>query len=145
MEVSSNDNDYHRLIITDKTFDAAQYLPVQFGKCHNLHGHTYHIKHLNIGTKGIVDFSKIKAVIDSFDHCLLTTVEDEKKIQRIADFMTKEGIDIFILKTLAIPYESVTIEYLGQYLKNQLMAIPGVEDVQFEIYETPTNGAIIYI
>ena len=136
-------NNEHILIKTDITFDAAQYLPIEFGKCHNLHGHTYHIKNLQIATQGIVDFSKIKKTIDEFDHCILTTVEDKKQIQKIIDFIIKEDINIFNLKLVAIPKPMVTVEYLGQYIKEQLKSIVGVIDASFELYETPTQGVII--
>lgn len=136
-------NEKHTLIITDKTFDAGQYLPVEFGKCHNLHGHTYHIKNLEIQTEGIIDFTKIKKTIDEFDHCILTTTEDKNKLQKILEFMVKENIDIFNLKFIAIPKPMVTVEYLGQYIKEQLKSIVGVIDVTFELYETPTQGVKI--
>lgn len=133
----------HTLNITDITFDAAQYLPVEFGKCHNLHGHTYHIKNLEIQTEGIVDFSKIKKLVDEFDHCILTTTEDKTKFQKILEFMVKENIDIFNLKFVAIPKPMVVVEYLGQYIKEQLKSIVGVIDATFELYETPTQGVKI--
>ena len=67
-------------------FDSAHYLPKYDGKCHELHGHTYH---LDVTVEGniieddkspkqgmIVDFTDVKRIVntlivDKFDHKLL--------------------------------------------------------------------------
>ena len=57
--------------ITLITFDSAQYIPLDFGVCNNLHGHTYQIKNLKIWTDRLIDFSIIKDFFKQMDHLIL--------------------------------------------------------------------------
>ena len=58
---------------------AAHYLPGYPGACSQMHGHTFeaHIKlegPVDLGTGMVVDFKKIKNIIDRCDHCILNEV-----------------------------------------------------------------------
>lgn len=75
-------------------FQAAHHLPNHPGKCHNLHGHTYHLEVICEGpvdeTSGmVVDFADVKAVVrervlDLVDHTLLNDRIENPTAERIA-------------------------------------------------------------
>ena len=134
------EDDINILLLNDKSFCAGQYLPIEFGKCHNYHGHNYRMTNIKVKTKGIVDLSRIKEVIDSFDHVTIAPEKDAEQLQKIVDFMVKESINIFVLKYITIPYDMSAGEYIGKYIKDQMMKICGVLEVTFELYETATQG-----
>ena len=128
----------NKIVIDELHFDAAHYLPVEFGKCHNLHGHRYHIEQLTLETIKIVDFNKVKKVIDQYDHCLLIPEKDKKP-----------WTDMF-LKTLPceiaikiINASDTTVENIGRQIAKDLLRIDGVQHVTFLLYETDTCGVLI--
>lgn len=129
----------HTIEINCETFNASQYLPKEFGHCHNLHGHTYLVKNLYAVTDRIVDFSIIKKVIDQFDHCTIAPEKDRDFWEAVSKI---ENAPV-IFKMRYIPYEMGTVEYIALHLKKMITEIPGVIDVYFELYETPNQGTVI--
>jgi len=129
----------YNLKIRKTTFDAAQYLPEEFGKCHNLHGHTYIFRNICIETDKIVDFNIIKQVTQYFDHCIIAPEKDRD----FWDNMNTVRDAPVIFKVKYIPYEMATVENIALYLRKMFKQISGVVDVFFELYETPNQGVDI--
>ena len=129
----------YTLKLREKTFDAAQYLPEEFGKCHNLHGPTYTFRNIYVETDRIVDFALIKQGIDYFDHCIIAPEKDKD----FWDSMNTVRDAPVIFKVKYIPYEMATVEYMALHLRKMFMEIPGVTNVFFELYETPNQGTVI--
>lgn len=126
------------------TVDSVQYLPPSFGKCNRLHGHTFQVKNLVVTTSKCVDFSKIKKLVNQLDHIILAPEKHKvfwEDIQMRRDAMLDPTLPQFVC--VYIPAEEVTIEALAKHLEQQILAIDGVENVSFQLFETPTQGAII--
>ena len=128
--------------------DIAHYLEGYDGECRNIHGHRYRLivkvsadelqeaGHL----RGMVDdFGNIKDALkrisDLFDHKLL--LEDNAEGRKIADFFqeNKFGFDI-----LLVPYRT-TVEEISRDIYRKIRSY-GVNVVEVEIFETPTNSCI---
>jgi hypothetical protein len=93
-----------------------------------------------VTTEDIVDFSKIKKTIDSFDHCIIAPMQDKQfweKVSQISDAPV-------VFKVLYMPFSMSTVEYIGLFLKTKLLEIPGVICVNFSLFETPTQGTNIF-
>lgn len=133
-----------RTIITN---DCAQYLPPTFGKCNRFHGHTYIIKDLIIKTSKIVDFSLIKKTLESFDHLILAPLKHKpfwEAVQTLRDTTYGDDDTLPQFKCYYMDVEETTVEAIGAVLKEKIFAISdGIVDVQFELYETPKQCAII--
>lgn len=68
-------------ISKDIKFDCAHMLSGYEGKCANLHGHTYHgtvtIKgDTDVSTGMLLDYNKIKEVVDKYDHAIIFSSVD---------------------------------------------------------------------
>jgi len=73
-------------------FDAAHYLPNYEGKCANLHGHRWTVKVILVGfsnpdTGMLMDFTKIKEIIDKLDHKLLNDIIKNPTAENIAEWI----------------------------------------------------------
>jgi 6-pyruvoyl-tetrahydropterin synthase len=126
------------------TFDAAQYLPKEWGPCHNLHGHTYLMKDLTIWVDQVVNVVEMKRIIDQFDHLMLIPemhLEYWRAIQTFSEGWCKSMAieQPCTFKLMAIPYEMVTMENLKRYFITWFFGIKGVKKVYFKLYETPQN------
>ena len=135
-------------MIKEYTFDSAQYLPSTFGKCNRLHGHTYTIRNLKIVTSKIVDFSLIKDVLKEFDHKILAPEKHRSFWEAIDDIVKTYALcedknTVPTFECVFIPADMVTVEELGEYIQSKLLEIDGIEDVSFELYETPKQGTLI--
>lgn len=63
-------------ISKDIKFDCAHMLSNYEGKCANLHGHTYHGTVIidgdtDVSTGMVLDYNKIKKVVDKYDHSII--------------------------------------------------------------------------
>lgn len=100
-------------LVVETHFDAAHNLPDYIGQCANLHGHTWKVKIEIIGfpnekTGMLVDFKKIKAVIDEFDHKYINNI-----------------------------IENPTAENLAIYIKNKMEDLEGVQAARITLWESP--------
>jgi 6-pyruvoyl-tetrahydropterin synthase len=121
-------------------FDAAHYLDESFGICHQLHGHTYFVRNIEIKCKKIVDFAKIEEVVKKFDHVLIIPKEHYQKWEKIAtEVFYKEEIPC-LLKFYVLEEDSSTVENIAQALKKEIESIDGVISVSFELYEGENKG-----
>ena len=111
-------------------FEAAHQLPDQelYGKCRNLHGHTYKLTveitgEYNPEEGWIVNFSEVKKivkeqVIDVLDHKFLNDI--------IEEITTAENILFWIKERI---YDRITL------------LAPGIDIVQMTLYETSNSFA----
>ena len=135
----------HTLKIKEIEFSAGQYLPEEYGNCHNLHGHNYLIKNLIAKTTEIVDFRKFKEAINQFDHCILAPEDDRVFWAEVKSKMSNSVLeDTVVFKVVYIPFPTVTAEYLSTYIHNKLREIKGVYSITFELYETKNNGVAVW-
>lgn len=119
-------------------FHAAHYLPKDFGKCNNIHGHTYTVTNLLLKTDKVVDSNLVTEKIDQrFDHALLAPLTDYEYWNKIIPTDRPYQLKIFYLP-------ETTVEGIAQAIKKVLLAIDGVKSVSFELYETENFGAKIY-
>ena len=133
--------DFLMKIIKKFTFDSAHQLWNDewtkeenlnvYGKCTNLHGHTYHLSVVVSGEDGesgmVMNFTDLKRivkenVISRYDHCYLNDLEEF------------EG-------------RPTTSENIAQIIFNKLTPIiaayPGVRLEEIRLSETPTSEAIV--
>ncbi len=124
------------LRIEELHFDAAHYLPEEFGECHNLHGHRWYIRDLVLTTNRTVDFRKVEEVIQAFDHCLLIPESDFEFWKSLNETRKLP----FNLELRIIPAKETTVENLARHLQNLLEQIPGVLSAKFKLYEGNNHG-----
>lgn len=127
------------LVIKELHFDASHYLNSDFGKCQNDHGHRWYIRNLKVVTTKIVDFNKIKKVVDFFDHCKIIP-EEHYEFWLEVTALAKEHKMPFKISVYTIPAKLTLVENIKEALKKQLLDIDGVGDVSFELYETDNYG-----
>lgn len=129
----------HRIRIKEVDFHAAHYLPSNYGKCNNLHGHTYTFRNIVLYTKTVVDFSVIKAVLTEADHKILVPeVEDDNRFW----YMAGRQLDCpCIISIYLIPGAETTVETIAEHFKKRLLGITGIEKVSFTLCETKNCGA----
>ncbi len=123
----------HRLLPNDNLFSK---------KCSNLHGHRWEViiklKSKKLINGMVVDFGKIKDVIDYFDHkTLLEAHADNFVLCEIIKNTCGEDSVIFLRK-------SPTAENLSEilYYKVQRCISPGIK-IQVEVKESP-DSSIVY-
>lgn len=103
-------------------FDAAHMIKNHFGKCRNLHGHTYELiiflkaPKIDLLTGVVIDYyylnEIVKTLIDDYDHSFLCYTLDSKQIE-LANILKKDNMKI-------VPFaEQTTAENLAHhfYLK----------------------------
>lgn len=99
-------------LVTEKTISASHFLPEHLGKCKNLHGHNFRIRVMIKGpvkTKVnlenseeigmIVDFQRIKAILNKYDHRNLNDMDEFKIAPPTAENLaTLLGYEIYALE-----------------------------------------------
>ena len=126
-------------------FDAAHYLNEEYGKCQFLHGHRWHVRDLSITETKIIDFSLIKKLVDSFDHCVIIPEKDKPFWEDLQNV----NIGTFSpmpckIRFKTIPYDLTLVENIKLALKEEFLKIDGVKDVSFILYETDNDGVISF-
>lgn len=123
------------------TFDAAHRILDHFGKCANIHGHTYQVifklESSELNDMNVVvdyyNFKPLKAIIDNeFDHSLIISEKDDE--------MLKIAIN---LGTKYIVLEDTTSEILAKHLFYRAKEF-FKEVVSVEIKETEATGAVYH-
>lgn len=88
------------------TFDSAHFLPNYYGKCENLHGHTYKLQVTVEGAVGdnglVIDFVILKRIVkkqvlDKLDHQLINDIIKVASAENTALWIWEQLVD---LKTL---------------------------------------------
>ncbi len=117
-------------------------LPEHFGKCKNIHGHSYK---MIIGLEGevaesgmVMDYYDVKKivepVIEKLDHAFMVYKEDKE----IISFLEKMKS-----KMVVVEFQS-TVENICSYLLNEIKKISlpeNIEKVTLRIYETADDYA----
>jgi 6-pyruvoyl-tetrahydropterin synthase len=126
------------LKINQLCFNAAHYLDESFGKCHQLHGHSYYVRNMEVVCSKVVDFAKIEEAVEKFDHVLIVPKEHYQKWEKIVEAFYREEIPC-LLKFYVLDGDS-TVENIAQALKREIGRIEGVVSVSFELYEGENKG-----
>lgn len=137
-----------------KTFDSAHQLPQHFGKCRNLHGHTYKVfvevvGPIRVGDRVdagmVIDFGVIKTLWNEqlhpkLDHALLLGTEPLP--------WNYDPHDVGVGKIADLPIPYTTAEHLATWLFTEFDRRLDDEDElgettlkAVEVYETPTSMA----
>lgn len=117
-------------------FYASHQLKEYEGKCQKLHGHTWNVEICARGTELIngilIDFSKIKDVVDVLDHNTILNIEDKDLGDYLKD---KNKQDVIYLKG------NPTAENIGLYLLDKFEVM--YPDISFKIivWESPSASA----
>lgn len=124
-------------------FDAAHMLSQYVGKCANLHGHTYTGEVRLEGCMGedgmLVDYNRLKEVVDCYDHCLLFS---EKKYRGEEEEALFEWAEKFGMKKKIIYEGKCTAENIAKDIAKTLRLLPNVKGVRLWLHETPDSTAI---
>lgn len=108
------------IISKDIKFDCAHMLSNYEGKCANLHGHTYHgtvtIEGDTDATTGMVlDYNRIKEVVDEYDHAIVfSSLEERGDAEKALWFWANDND----MKYVTIPCGKSTAENLAQVIAN---------------------------
>lgn len=120
-----------------KTFDASHRIYEDYhGKCHNLHGHTYHVE---IEIEGIpdkrgilVDFNLLKELVHNFyDHKIIL-----HKMDPLAQCLKNNRQSLILLN------QNPTAENIAKQIACNLMGnVLNINYINVCVYETVTQGA----
>lgn len=138
-------------------FDAAHMIKDHFGKCRNLHGHTYELliylraPKIDDKTGVLIDYYYLnevaKKLVEEYDHSFLCNILDEKQIQ-LANILKNNNMKIksFMEQTTAenlayIIY--VELKYrLNIAIKQEYLSIPHNDfDLKIIVKETANTSA----
>lgn len=132
-------------LTTEASFDSAHFLSGYNGKCSNLHGHRWRIiaeiEQEQLNDSGqlrgmIVDFGDLKrdlkALADSFDHCLI--IEKGSLKNATLEALKSENFSI-----IEVPFRP-TAEEFARYFYNR-MKEKSYNVKKMTVYETPNNCA----
>ena len=143
------------LVTKEFTFDAAHYLPNYYGKCENLHGHTYR---LQVTVEGpvlsngmVVDFVLLKHIVkerilNNVDHRCLNDQFPNPTTELICIWIWDELNDITTLMEKALKDPNLKTE-LKQYVKEPVDSIQKREIPtklklhEIKLWETATSFA----
>jgi len=149
-------------IKTEATFDSAHFVQTTHSKCRRLHGHTWKVEVMIQGPVDkdgmVVDFLKIKSVIDELDHKILLPTMDyamgisckpiRGKQQKMDDIeLVKVSLDekYYVFPSSDIKWiatDVITSENLAKYLLNKIKEnAPETLIVTVRMWETPKSWA----
>lgn len=87
-------------------FDCAHMLSNYLGKCANLHGHTYHGRvtihgEIDAETYMLLDYNKIKEVVDVFDHAVIFSAQENRTTaeNKLQEWAVDYGMKYVILRS----------------------------------------------
>lgn len=127
--------------LSSKSFDGDANLQV-FGKCNNLHGHTYKVivtvesSSWDDQTGMLINFAELKKIVqnaflEKFDHSCLNDLDEFKEILPTAENIAR------------VIYDLLTIEFTDFFEKNGGCASFSFDFriASIKVYETPTSAA----
>lgn len=110
-------------ISKDIKFDCAHMLSDYEGKCANLHGHTYHGTvtiegRVSDGTGMVLDYNKIKEVVDKYDHAIIfsSTVFRNKAEEGLLSWAHANS-----MKHVILPFGKSTAETIAQTIAEEFV------------------------
>jgi len=121
--------------------DSAHFVPMCNTKCENIHGHTWKVEIEIIGEVQkdgmVIDFGKIKELLDSLDHNVLNEeVFTPVKINHI-----ELGRGWFVKNIMNDVIEQPTAELMSKYIFDVIMKITNATYCSVKIYEGEKKGA----
>lgn len=130
-------------ISKDIKFDCAHMLSNYEGKCANLHGHTYHgivslEGDVNPETGMLLDYNKIKQIVDVFDHAIVFSAANQRNP---AETELYEWANRYGMKYIEMPTGKSTAERMAEYLAVSFL-LPGIRRVLVKLSETDGSWAI---
>lgn len=125
-------------------FDAAHMLSNYEGKCANLHGHTYtgdiEINAPVADDDMVLDFNKIKEVIDPYDHATLFSAS---LIRNDAENSLLEWCKIHHMRYAIISYGKCTAENIASQIAGEIaVRVTNCYHVKVWLHETPGSTVI---
>ena len=129
-------------ISKDIKFDCAHLLSQYEGKCANLHGHTYHGRvtiiaaEPSIKTGMIMDYNKIKQIIDELDHAIIFSSSEyrEDAEDKLLQWARLYGMRFIILDGKSTA-EGI-VHYLVKRFIGSLYYLGGKVTVEIQLSET---------
>lgn len=118
-------------------------LPEHFGKCKNIHGHSYKLLvelegELNEKTGMVMDYYNVKKIInpivEELDHAFMVNENDKEVILFLEKLNSKKVI---------VPFDS-TVENICNYILNKIAEVElpsNVKRIKVRINETPDDYA----
>lgn len=130
------------IISKDIKFDCAHMLSNYDGKCSNLHGHTYHGTvilegDVNSQTGMLLDYNRIKQIVDEFDHAVVFSAQN---VRNGAENKLYEWAIAYDMKYVVLPTGKSTAERIADYLAVSFL-LPGVDAVHIRLSETDGSWA----
>lgn len=132
------------VIKKDIKFDCAHILSNYEGKCANLHGHTYHgvvtLKgSVDPVTSMLLDYNKIKEVVDMFDHAIVFSAAEERNS---AELELHNWAELRDMKHVDLPRGKSTAENISIYIASMFVNYSNVTAVEVSLSETDGSLAI---
>ena len=132
-------------ISKDIKFDCAHMLSSYEGKCANLHGHTYHGTVTlegtpDGGTNMVLDYNRIKEIVDRFDHAIVFSAPNMRNDAETNLWLWAEHND---MKHVDLPTGKSTAERMAEYLAAILVEQPGINSAQVHLSETDGSWATV--
>lgn len=134
-------------ISKDIKFDCAHMLSNYDGKCSNLHGHTYHGTvtlegDVNPETGMLLDYNRIKEIVDVFDHAIVfSALEERGEAEKALWFWANDNN----MKYVTIPDGKSTAENMAATLAQKFIAEPGIKSAHVRLSETDGSWAIVEV
>lgn len=131
-------------ISKDIKFDCAHMLSNYDGKCSNLHGHTYHGTVTLEGdvdpeTGMLLDYNRIKQIVDEFDHAIVfSDLEERGDAEKALWFWANDNQ----MKYVTIPDGKSTAENMAVTLVQKFIEIPNIKSAHIKLSETDGSWAI---
>ena len=131
-------------ISKDIKFDCAHMLSNYDGKCSNLHGHTYHGTvtlegDVNPKTGMLLDYNRIKQIVDRFDHAIVFSgFEERGDAEKALWFWANDNQ----MKYVTIPDGKSTAENMVVVMAQMFIDEPGVTSAHVKLSETDGSWAI---
>lgn len=131
-------------ISKDIKFDCAHMLSNYEGKCANLHGHTYHGTvtlegAVNPETSMLLDYNRIKEVVDEFDHAIVFSEAKERGDAETELWLWANNND---MKYITMFAGKSTAENMAVMIAQMLIIEPGVRSAHVRLSETDGSWAV---
>lgn len=124
-----------KIRLNELTFEAAHYLPGH-PKCSVIHGHTYVVRNLVVTCDDFVDFGDIKEVVRDWDHRLIIPKDHANFWLSLP--LEKVGASVKLKFVDGPP----TVENISEAIAQELLSLPHVTAVSFELYEGLNQGCV---
>lgn len=129
-------------IAKEFNWDMGHRLPEHFGKCKNVHGHSYKMIIELDGTLNdksmVMDYYDLKKlvlpIIENLDHAFMVYIEDKEMISALEKLNSKK---------IVVDFES-TVENICNYILNEIKKYDfpsNVKSIKIRIHETPNDYA----